>query len=678
MSLQVQLSLLAPIISLIVVLAHGCQGFGTGVDGYGIASGTILMMVPSALNGRLEPSYYLQADDGQVYRLTFCSNVTVGDIPANSRASISYRSVKGGVMHSCKPPRLEQPRRLLFGDTISSPTKPTFLVFITTMCNASLDMAAASPAAILDMFAGSGDVSGNRTLAGYYDTCSYHQVSLTSSQVRIVTDTHRPGQPIVIPCSGSLQLPFTFSSGNDFDTHSCGHDNLLKWQYYLQTVAAEQGITPTDYHHQVMLLPKGFASIVKDCGNIAGTASIGPWFRRSSPNNQWGTGLIWWSGDNFGDLEVLFHEAGHNLGLAHASVSADCGYEQCDNTCAMGGAGGQGIRCLNAPHMWQLGWGQPSQQLSDSELGYGKQHALLIPPQHNTPRSSVLLTPANMTDNQQLYISARINHPPYDLPFEKALSGRPFVLVHLYNGSASVPYQATYLAATVGLGSNYTDAASGVTVYFMSWNAAVGASVTVCRRKDASEQACGDDLDDDCDLLSDADDPDCHRSRPPPPGSRSITGSITGLGVAAKPPSPSPIIRSPVAQPSSFPPPPKLSPPVPPTPAPSLSRLPPPGSKAPTEVVLPPPHPSPPPPTETHPPPPIRVVASRRVPRPPPPAAPVLSPPPPSQPLPPGLPPSLPPDTPPVPAAAAAPPPPSKSPPPPKRRYRKQPPPAAP
>lgn len=107
------------------------------------------------------------------------------------------------------------------------------------------------------MFNGGGSYTG-ASLSGYYDTCSRRQVRVLPSNVKVVG-------PIRIPCSGVLDNPIRFASGNAFDTGSCGNDNQLKWQFYLDQLmsAAPYNINPLEYHHKIMVLPTGFSNYLK-------------------------------------------------------------------------------------------------------------------------------------------------------------------------------------------------------------------------------------------------------------------------------------------------------------------------------------------------------------------------------------------------------------------------------
>lgn len=80
---------------------------------------------------------YFDTEAGRLFRLSFCNNVTLDDVLPNSRATINYTHITRGVMHSCQRPAMlppQPPRRVLFGDTIATPTRPTFLVYIAAMC----------------------------------------------------------------------------------------------------------------------------------------------------------------------------------------------------------------------------------------------------------------------------------------------------------------------------------------------------------------------------------------------------------------------------------------------------------------------------------------------------------------------------------------------------------------
>ncbi|EFJ43690.1 hypothetical protein VOLCADRAFT_96075 [Volvox carteri f. nagariensis] len=548
--------------------------------------------------------YYLTTDAGSMYRLDFCDGLKLETIAPNSRVTISYSRITDGVMYSCQQPQQVGVRRALMGDTLSTPDKPTILVYVVTLCGYDVGPAA-TPEQVTNLLTGDGN---GRTLAKYYDACSYKQVSLNSAQVKVLG-------PEEIPCSGSLNLPFTFPSGNIFDTKSCNNDNMIKWHYYLDTVAARRGITATDYNHKVILLPQGYMALFPGCNGVSGSASIGPWLREYSDVNKFGTGLVWWAGDSFGSLEILFHEIGHTLGMAHASVPDGCDLiDQCDHTCPMGAIGGQGIRCLNAPHLDQLGWGQPFRDLSDKDFPTGAKQLLTIPPQMTTSRSFVRLDFSPRPGSRKLYAAARINTPPYDLPYGINQNGQPFIVVHSWNGTSTNKYVRTILLADVELGDMFVDDVSGLVITFVDWDDKKGASATFCRRKGPKEKTCGDGIDDDCDNLVDENDPDCAGRMPggaqsdrpvQAPATRSPSPPPRGAwGGAVRLPPPSPPPPSPPPPPPPSTPPPRRPPP--PSPLSPLRRPPfsPPPIKPPPPVFLPTPSvsrgfPKPPPPLQS-------------------------------------------------------------------------------
>ncbi|GIL67407.1 hypothetical protein Vafri_20802 [Volvox africanus] len=529
----------------------------------GLLTGTIASLdLPEGLITE-QISYYLttsQQDGGDtIYRLAFCDGVQPEAIPINTAVTVVYDKIVDGVVHSCTPPKESSPaeegrRRALLGERITAPLEPRILVYIATMCGFKEPAAASNPAEIMDIFFGKGDMKG-RVLADYYKTCSYGQVTLLPKNVKVVG-------PVEIPCSGNLVTSFTMKTGSNFSSNSCSNDNLLKWQFWLDIWADANwrtlGISPDDYHHQVILLPKTFTAKSKDCNGFAGSATAGRYYIDKTAVNNWGRGFVWWSGDNLNKIETLFHEIGHNYRMAHASIPGGCDLvDQCDHTCAMGAVGGQGIRCLNAAHNWQIGWGRPFLELDDVSLPYGKPSApIRIPKQLSSTNSSVVVTGAGMPDNQRLFLSVRMNVYPYDLPYGPSYDNTPFLLMHTYRGTDSQPYAQTIRVGDLGVGGVWRDPDSDLVVRFDSWNNATGASVRICRRSSRqTEVNCTNGLDDDCDFLTDIKDPDCTRPRSPPSPPR--------------PPSPpSPPLRPPPSPPPPPPPPPSPRPPQPPPPSP--------------------------------------------------------------------------------------------------------------
>lgn len=101
-------------------------------------------MSSSAEEGSDVTDRYLQTDDGAFYRVDFCAGLELSEIPSGARATVFYTSLANGVLSSCQAPRMEGAggRRSMFGEDITTPTEPKFLVYLVTLCNVPVPAAA--------------------------------------------------------------------------------------------------------------------------------------------------------------------------------------------------------------------------------------------------------------------------------------------------------------------------------------------------------------------------------------------------------------------------------------------------------------------------------------------------------------------------------------------------------
>ncbi|GIM12502.1 hypothetical protein Vretimale_15801, partial [Volvox reticuliferus] len=508
-----QLAALPPSTSGRRILADGVQG---------VMQGTIASL---ELHDTSEPPiYYLNhygsSGPDKIYRLEFCDDVPTSAILLGILVNVPYEKIIDGVVHSCSVPtqpdqesqQNRRRQRLLLGTDISTPLEPRILVYVATFCGYNSPMAATEEE-VMKFLMSSANVN-NRSLAEYYNTCSYGQVSLRASNVKVLIP------PREIPCNGTLSPDQPFATGPNFTTRACDElDNLPKWHYWLDAWAATLGVNAAEYHQRVLILPRDFTTRIPGCNRFAGLGTTGRWqYWSRSAVNDWGTSLIWLTGEYFLNHEVWLHEIGHTYGMAHGNIPGGCDLrDQCDPTCTMGAYGGQGIRCLNAAHNWQIGWGRPFLELSNESLPYGIPTApIRIPLQLSAKNSSVVVTGAGMPVNQRLFLSVRMNVYPYDLPWKYVEDGNPFVLLHTYNGNDTLFNQPTFRVGEIKLGATWRDTANSsmLSVKFDSWDVDTGAAVRICLRTSDTELNCNDGLDDDCDFLTDNEDPDCLRRSP--------------------------------------------------------------------------------------------------------------------------------------------------------------------
>ncbi|KAG2495317.1 hypothetical protein HYH03_006588 [Edaphochlamys debaryana] len=446
------------------------------------------------------------------------------------------------------------------------------------------------------------------TLQRYHRTCSFNKL-------RMSTPDNLVFGPIDVPCTGSQPTKGAY----DLKT-KCGDPELyglwdLAKEWLRKNNLTVFNLAPS-IRRKVLIFPFNLANC-----QWAGLGSVG------CP----GTGdcLAWLNPlvtETTLNTPTIFHELAHNIGLAH-SARIKCDAAGCvkdgygDPSDPMGSAGPKSVNtqfvCMSAPQGYKAGWISP---FKDGELArlvpdMQKSITFVLPAMATTDKSflrlELLQTGINVGDRlkprRALYISYRYRTTTpggYDSGLSDNYNGR--VWVHEYNETAnqlsaiqSTPpvvlgmldnaivkdsktnkwgppivsgWGALPKMMTLGpdqLGSGLTDNLRIIVIEKTN----ASATIALCRFRgviptaETGDEACNDELDNDCDGLTDDKDPDCQgqteAASPPPPPLVTIRKS--------PPPSPRP---PPPPRPSS-PPPPKRSP----SPPPRSSSPPPPSRK---------------------------------------------------------------------------------------------------
>ncbi|GFR48889.1 hypothetical protein Agub_g10833, partial [Astrephomene gubernaculifera] len=375
------------------------------------------------------------------------------------------------------------------------------------------------------------------------------------------------------------------------------------------------------------------------------------------------------------DMPNVFHEFGHTYGLQHSKMGLPdpndkCNYDTLLETSDPMGIADQldvdkTITCMSAPQVYKAGWGSPlvGGSLNIADLGVGVSKHYILPAMALTSKNMLrivvnqtgLVYDPVMRPERAVYVSYRVRQAQvgtYDSGLRDELHKR--VWIHQYDDSyngfsgqtcawllsvlsdeANQVYDAFGPLSRTALLMNVVapNTSSGLLVELVNKTDAA-ATVRLCVFSDKAENkvagGCFNGIDDDCDGLADADDPDCAnsvqpvtRQPPPPPPPPSPAPPPPPSPPPPRPPPPSPSLRSPPPPPPPTSPPPP-SPPLPPSPRQSPSPAP--------ASLSPPPQPPPPPPPRP---------PSPRPPTPPPPPPQTSSPPPPPPPRSPSPPPPL-------------------------------------
>ncbi|KAL6765334.1 Gametolysin peptidase M11-domain-containing protein [Haematococcus lacustris] len=335
-----------------------------------------------------------------------------------------------------------------------------------------------------------GPLSGaGQTLTSFFTNCSFGGVTFLPANNIIV--------PVEVPCSGNTASGAVLRPAASF----CEMVDQFAWMEYAESVAVARfgSAALTRFTNRIFILP------ARSCGGSA--------YATQGCNPNWCfatmTGPLDW-----GAFGGLVHEVGHTMGLAHAASPTD---QYGDGSCPMGNAWA-GPRCFVAPHQWQLGWSSPLQDITSANLAPGNWLTLQLPGLTLQQASFVRVFPT---------WNAGATTPTYFISFRPALghdSGLAangygmanMVHIHTYNWSAvpaAIEWRPMWLRTLATPGAIWSDNwLSSLRVRLNSLAPDfTSASVGICRYTSSAETgaACFDGIDNDCNGLTDSQDPNC-------------------------------------------------------------------------------------------------------------------------------------------------------------------------
>ncbi|KAG2454724.1 hypothetical protein HYH02_000561 [Chlamydomonas schloesseri] len=442
------------------------------------------------------------------------------------------------------------------------------------------------------------------SLQRYHRVCSYNKLGF-------YPDRNLVFGPIDVPCTGTMPTKGAYDlrkgKGNkvNLDGEMYGLYDLAKnWlranrpEVLAQLPFLRRKVLVWPWNNQAQLLKNGDLEVAA----WAGMANMG------CPGNPDPSGIVpdcltWMNTDlpsTTIDLTTLFQELGHNIGLAHSTRTvcdaAGCAKDEYgDSSDPMGGAGpisgDKSYICLSAPQAYKAGWAVPLADLKSKDLEAGGGWMdYNVPSAHTTDTNYLriaidqtgILTADRLKPERAIYVSYRVAQPlgGFDSGLPKELNAR--VWVHEYNETATgltanlktppmvlnmldlpqLDPKTKKVAPPVVPGWNMLSnrlvlprafgAGDSLTIWLRS-KTNTSAAVSLCRTTASQEtpDTCYDSIDNDCDGLTDAEDPDCGgdgeaKSPPPPP-----------LAVLRKSPPPSPPPPPPPPMRATMPPPPE-------------------------------------------------------------------------------------------------------------------------
>ncbi|KAG2449876.1 hypothetical protein HYH02_005398 [Chlamydomonas schloesseri] len=391
--------------------------------------------------------------------------------------------------------------------------------------------AALTPEAAKSLLVAHNASGATSNLQAYQETCSYRRRPLYSSNVVVVG-------PVPVPCTGALshhrpRTDLVGLSGAAANALRMNSTHTGWWDLSRTCTPAEMGAierAAEAFAQQVNVRlgrHPGFVDASTLLPPVSAAAAAPP----RPPH-------------------VLMHELLHVQGLSHAAYGA---LEAGDPTDVMGtfGGAGTGLLCPNAPNMYLIGWAKPINppgtppfrieitgawgNLTANNFTTTNWLRDLVIPAQGTRDDNMIVVNVGVKENspgakkaagaQSYFFSYRIKNNTangYDSGLTSDFHKK--VLVHNYNGIQSARVLG-FKSNLLDWGPNFQRTGNAWISPFLALDAdGLGggvrlevksttntqAVVDICRiTENGKEQWCSDGLDNDCDGLFDAEDPDC-------------------------------------------------------------------------------------------------------------------------------------------------------------------------
>ncbi|PNH02668.1 hypothetical protein TSOC_011331 [Tetrabaena socialis] len=291
---------------------------------------------------------------------------------------------------------------------------------------------------------------------------------------------------------GPITIPCGFNGSYRFSAATCAYRDAWGWQTYAQQfVANSLAVDISRFRHRVLVLPRGFTY---DAGcPWMGLGTLGP--VEKGADGSYISSMAWIQGESATNVMALMHELGHNHYLHHANDSYGCEY--CDWSSLMGGC--CAVRCHNAPHNWQLGWGAPLAVLSSATLPLNTFLYFDLPAQNAAADANILwLQPDWMPYGSRAaanafpvsyYLSYRIDSGKYDTDMPDTYLYA--TNVYFWDGPTQTTVRRSRILASVFTDEEYRNAGERWVVR-QTAHGVGGGRVGVCRYSEEVETSCGD------------------------------------------------------------------------------------------------------------------------------------------------------------------------------------------